>query len=332
MKLASWDAFPKVDDAFLARTASGAWTSVVLAVLLATLAVSETARFLAVHHEYAFVVDGQVRETVPIALDVTVAMKCEYVTLDVYDTSGTSLHVGNTVQRVPVRFSTDGVYKHGIQPASTQPRDDPLSSLRTVKLPPAVAVPVEDSDACRMSGAFTVNKVAGNVHVTALGHAYGGLHVPHDALNFTHRVDAFTFAADDAPIAAVELANPLARSYEVSTTNFEMYQYFLSVVPTSLAGLRYPVATNQYAVTDHKKKLATGPDGQLDGIPGIFFRYTFEPIAVQITSGGSESLARFLVRMAGIVGGVYVCAGMVHSLVHTALAVLSDRRKRSVRI
>jgi hypothetical protein len=38
----------------------------------------------------------------------------------------------------------------------------------------------EEGPACRVAGMIKVNKVAGNLHITALGHGYGGQHVDHD--------------------------------------------------------------------------------------------------------------------------------------------------------
>ena len=41
----------------------------------------------------------------------------------------------------------------------------------------------EEGPACRVAGTIKVNKVAGNLHITALGHGYGGQHVEHDGTN-----------------------------------------------------------------------------------------------------------------------------------------------------
>ncbi|ORZ33793.1 endoplasmic reticulum vesicle transporter-domain-containing protein [Catenaria anguillulae PL171] len=345
--LSTLDAFPKIDDAFLVRSKSGALTSLVVSSLLCLLAISETARFLAIHHDYKFIVDPTLRQSIDVTVDVTVAMKCEYVTMDVYDVSGTALHVGNTVERIPTLFSTAGVYLHGQRP------DGPVAfGAHATSTSAGTPVPADQATACRMRGAFAITKVAGNVHITALGHAYAGqLHVPHEAINFTHRVDQFAFGATEigatgsasstsgnnhhhaaaSSSAGLQLANPLAGGYEVSLTNFEMYQYFLSIVPSTYTSGSLHLSTNQYAVTDHKKLLT--PNSQAEqGIPGIFFRYAFEPIAVSITATGQESLPKFMVRMAGIVGGVYVCMGAVHGVVRWGMDVAQRGLGRVVRI
>ncbi|KNE60987.1 hypothetical protein AMAG_06751 [Allomyces macrogynus ATCC 38327] len=338
-KLAAWDAFAKVDDAFLDRSSARAWTSMVVAVGLVVLVGMELWRATGVHVEHAFTVDNQIRMQVPVFVDVTVAMPCEYLSVDVLDAAGVALHVGNTVQQLPVC---------GVAVFTNRLLPDPLNNDRAVrdvgKTPfdrsaasshSAATVP---GSACRIFGSFTVAKLSGNLHITAAGHGYAGTsHAPHAAINFTHRIDQLAFGTPfDA--AHLLLANPLTHAYEVAESHFDMFQYFVSVVPTvfrSHSGAP-PVVTHQYAVTDsHKVVGATDPrSGQaVAGVPGVFFRYDWEALAVEVTAVRNESLARFLVRMCAIVGGGYVCAGMAHAAVAWAVGIWNDvGRHRSVRI
>jgi hypothetical protein len=72
----------------------------------------------------------------------------------------------------------------------------------------------EIGTACRFVGGFDVNKVSGNFHITPLGHTYGGVHTPHELMNFTHRIDAFTFGTV-FPNSQLIFSNPLSKSYEL---------------------------------------------------------------------------------------------------------------------
>lgn len=64
-----------------------------------------------------------------------------------------------------------------------------------------------------------------------------------------------------------------------SWADFEIFQYAISVVPTTYVDRRNNVLlTNQYAVTDSHKRFKEGHT-----IPGIFFKYDIEPISVQIS-------------------------------------------------
>lgn len=61
--------------------------------------------------------------------------------------------------------------------------------------------------------------------------------------------------------------------------------------------------TNQYSVNDYSRTVQHG-----QGVPGIFIKYDVEPLTMTVKTR-TTSLTRFLVRLAGILGGVWVCAG-----------------------
>lgn len=74
--------------------------------------------------------------------------------------------------------------------------------------------------------------------------------------------------------------------------------------------------TYQYAVTDSKKIF--GEEEAVKYIPGIFFRYDFEPISVRITEK-RQSFSHFLVRLSGIIGGAVVTVGFAYRVVRFAI-------------
>jgi len=176
---------------------------------------------------------------------------------------------------------------------------------------------------CRIHGSFVVNKVMGNLHITALGHGYAGIHVPHNAINFTHRVDKLSFGLDYPG-----LVNPLDNSFEIANENFQQFQYFISIVPTIYIDSSGNILlTSQYAVTDYKRTLNDRSGGNL---PGIFIKYDIEAISVRITETRKPFL-QFLVRLCGIVGGIFAAAGMFHqltgSVVRRTKQAMSDKPK-----
>lgn len=82
--------------------------------------------------------------------------------------------------------------------------------------------------------------------------------------------------------------------------------------------------TSQYAVTEFTK---TPEREQLSAhVPGIFLRYDIEPILVRVREQ-AVSFGSFLVRLCGIVGGVWVVAGMVYR----GVSVVIDRRAAIVK-
>lgn len=61
--------------------------------------------------------------------------------------------------------------------------------------------------------------------------------------------------------------------------------------------------TNQYSVTDYSRTIDHGR-----GVPGIFLKYDIEPLTMTVRERTS-SLTQFLVRLSGILGGIWVCTG-----------------------
>ncbi|CAG8660664.1 2159_t:CDS:2, partial [Paraglomus brasilianum] len=167
---------------------------------------------------------------------------------------------------------------------------------------PGSETPVDDTfSSCRIYGSFAVNKVAGNFHITALGRGYMNYVIDLSAINFTHRIDEFSFGTHYP-----QLINPLDDSVEITEKSATIFNYFVSVVPTTYVdNSGRKLLTNQYAVTDYSKEITLSGT---EGVPGIYFTYEIEPISVHITEKRS-SFATFLVRLCGIVGGVWVTAG-----------------------
>ena len=180
---------------------------------------------------------------------------------------------------------------------------------------------------CRLKGAFNINKVAGRLQIMAQGHGQGIVHTPHEGqcsvvplvffflatikkkkknytavLNFTHRINQLSFGADFPGIV-----NPLDGHVEVSRKAFQMYQYFVSVVPTIYTDASdNKLYTNQYAVREYAREVDHEKGSH--GIPGIIIMFDMEPLLVRVTDS-SRSFLHLLVRLCGVVGGIFVCTG-----------------------
>ncbi|KAJ3317844.1 hypothetical protein HDU93_004037, partial [Gonapodya sp. JEL0774] len=184
-------------------------------------------------------------------------------------------------------------------------------------------LPEGDKMACHIQGTAEVEKLAGNLHITALGHGYRSpTHAPHESINFTHRFVDISFGRQHPGLA---LANPLAGIVEVTKDALTMYQYFVSVVPTMYsneAGTTGTTSflTNQYAVTENMRVL---DQGHKAGTPGIFIRFDLEPVSLYITDKRSATFQHFLVRLCGILGGVFVTVGMAYRVVNRFGSVLA---------
>lgn len=117
-------------------------------------------------------------------------------------------------------------------------------------------------------------------------------------MNLSHIIHEFSFGPYFPAIA-----QPLDMTYKLADAPFMIYQYFLSVVPTTYidsSGRR--VKTSQYAVTDYDRVTQHGK-----GVPGIFFKFDIEALNMTIEQR-TISLYHFLIRLAGVIGGVWTTA------------------------
>lgn len=159
---------------------------------------------------------------------------------------------------------------------------------------------VPDGPACRIFGSMNAKKVTGNLHITTLGHGYWSWeHTDHSLMNLSHVIHEFSFGP-----YFPQISQPLDASVEMSKEHFAVFQYFVSIIPTTFIdawGRR--LNTNQYSVNDYTRTVEHGM-----GVPGIFIKYDVEPLIMTIRER-TTTLTQFLVRLAGILGGVWVCAG-----------------------
>lgn len=113
-------------------------------------------------------------------------------------------------------------------------------------------------------------------------------------MNLSHVIHEFSFG----PFFP-QISQPLDNSAELTEHPFHIFQYFISVVSTTYVDARRRVLdTNQYSVTDMGRVTEHG-----HGVPGIFFKYDIESMHVTVRER-TTTLLNFLVRLAGIVGGI----------------------------
>lgn len=85
---------------------------------------------------------------------------------------------------------------------------------------------------------------------------------------------------------------------------FTLFQYYLTVVPTVYRAPRSkPLRTNQYSATSYRRQIEHGR-----GAPGIFLKYDIDPMEMTVWQR-TTSLPEFLLRLCGVIGGVWVCTG-----------------------
>ncbi|KJE94807.1 hypothetical protein CAOG_05384 [Capsaspora owczarzaki ATCC 30864] len=167
-------------------------------------------------------------------------------------------------------------------------------------------------DACRLHGSVSADKIAGNFHIIAGaavevpgGHAHMGQMIPQHALNFTHRINHLSFGEE---MPGMEF--PLDGDEWITTSHTMAYQYFIQVVPTVYtrhANDPEQLRSGQFSVTRHES-----PNS--NRLPGLFFKYDTFPILVTVQYS-PYSFWHLLIRLSGIIGGVFATSGFIHQVV-----------------
>uniref|UniRef100_A0A3P9QG89 Endoplasmic reticulum-Golgi intermediate compartment protein n=1 Tax=Poecilia reticulata TaxID=8081 RepID=A0A3P9QG89_POERE len=317
------DAFPKVADSYMETSASGGTVSIIAFSAMAILAILEFFVYRDTWMKYEYEVDK------------------DFSRLAFIDTLACCIVIGYNTGFPPKLYKPGGppglTYSPVIFELSPQQRlwQRTLRLLQSrlreehalqevlyktllkgapTALPPREDAPNEPLDACRIHGHAYVNKVAGNLHITVgkpihhpQGHAHIAAFVSHEAYNFSHRIDHLSFG-EEVP----GIINPLDGTEKITYNNNQMYQYFITVVPTKLNTHLISADTHQFSVTERERVINHAAGSH--GVSGIFVKYDTSSLMVTV-SEQHMALGRFLVRLCGIVGGIFSTTGMLHGLV-----------------
>ena len=149
-------------------------------------------------------------------------------------------------------------------------------------------------------------------------------------MNLSHIITEFSFGPHFP-----DIVQPLDNSFEVTDQrqlglvnilnllitfilDFIAFQYFLHVVPTTyIAPRSNPLHTSQYSVTHYTREV------QHDrGTPGIFFKFELDPLHIT-QHQRTTSFLQLLIRVVGVLGGVFVCMGYAIRITTRAVEVVS---------
>lgn len=327
----SLDVFPKVHEDYKQATASGGTVSIVSFFIIIILVYTEIRYYSASQLKFEYSVDHDIDSKLRINIDLTVAMPCSTIGADILDVTNQNTQLFGELEEEPVRFELlppqraqwETMQKinlyireeyHAIQELIW--RDGYTNILRG--LPTGNAMNSGEPDACRLHGSLVVNKVSGNFHITA------GKHIPHPAghahisaflrdtdYNFSHRIERFSFGDPTSGVF-----DPLEGDEKIAPTNFHLFQYYIKVVPTEMVHHGRKKSTFQYSVTEQARPIDHQSGSH--GVPGIYFKYDMSFIKVKV-SVERHSIWRFLVRLCGIIGGVFATSGIFNGLIKNAI-------------
>ncbi|GAA5882394.1 hypothetical protein JCM1840_006482 [Sporobolomyces johnsonii] len=315
--LTAFDAFNKTNSTYKEKTARGGFFTLLVALVVAVLVWTEGRDYLYGEAGYEFSVDKGIAHNLQLNFDATVATPCHYLTVDVRDAVGDRLHISDEFKKDGTTFEIGQaqVLQNLINPREPS-ASEIISGSKGRKVFPRTAHVVENGPACRIWGSMDVKKVTGNLHITTLGHGYlSWEHTDHALMNLSHVVHEFSFGP-----YFPRIVQPLDNSMELTNAHFHIFQYFLSVVSTTYVDARRRILhTNQYSVTDMSRETEHGR-----GVPGIFFKYDIEPMSLTVRER-TTTLVQFLVRLAGIIGGILVCSDFGFRTADFLLSSLTSR-------
>ena len=161
-------------------------------------------------------------------------------------------------------------------------------------------------DGCHIFGTIPVNKVRGELHITAKGWGYHSVErTPAEEVNFCHVINELSFG-DFYPY----IDNPLDNTARVSADKKKAYYYFTSVVPTLYKKLGAEVDTNQYSLSETEYVYSKN----MVGVPGIFIKYQFEGMKI-IVSDERIGFFQFIIRLVAILSFIVYIASWLFRLV-----------------
>ncbi|XP_041368736.1 endoplasmic reticulum-Golgi intermediate compartment protein 2-like [Gigantopelta aegis] len=334
------DAFPKVPESYKETTVSGGGISILTFILIFILIISEFEYYTNTELQFDYQVDTNFTGKVRINIDMTIAMQCGSIGADVLDQTGQDVQSYSKLKEEPVYFELSPKQKeyqafirqingflmeeyHALQEMMWKSEYPNFRGGMPKREIPGVGPP----DACRVHGSFEVSKVAGNFHVTAgksipvipRGHAHIAIMMSERDYNFSHRIDHFSFGT---PVSGA--VYPLDGEEHVTNDHYYMYQYFMQVVPTEVRTYSTNEDTFQFSVTERNRTINHAKGSH--GVPGIFVKYDLSSLKIRIRED-RKPIWQFLVRLCGIIGGVFSVSGMLQGLFGFLVDVVCCRLK-----
>ncbi|ODV94502.1 hypothetical protein PACTADRAFT_77084 [Pachysolen tannophilus NRRL Y-2460] len=270
--------------------------------------------------DHQFNVDSDIERNLFINLDMLVAMPCNFIhtnILDMTEDRTLASEVLNYEGAVfPPRIPSNYIINDEVRDITTPEIDQVLQESLLADFSLNNLHVNEAAPACHIFGSIPVTKVKGDFHITGKGYGYRDRSfVPTDSLNFTHVINEFSFGA-----FYPYMVNPLDGTGKVTKEYLQSYQYFLSVVPTLYKKLGVLIETNQYAMTQQARVYEFNK-----GVPGIFFKYDFEPIQMRIEEKRIPFL-QFIVRLITICGGIMVIASYSFRLTEKLIILIFGKK------
>lgn len=283
------------------------------------IAYTEFGNYFGGYVEQQYIVDPEIRENVQINLDLYVHLKCEYIHVNVRDSTMDRKIASEELKFEDMPFFIPyDVRVNDLPHIVTPDMDDILGEAIPAEFrekidmrsyydedDPNTYHHLPELDGCHIFGSVPVNRVSGELQITAKGVGYRDFKTtPTELINFAHVINEFSFG-DFYPY----IDNPLDASAKFDMDDPQAaYVYYTSVVPTIYQKLGAEVDTNQYSVSEYRYHSNDGSMLQSGYVPGIFFRYNFESLTI-VVMDKRLSFLQFVVRLVAIISfAIYIAS------------------------
>ncbi|MCP8718699.1 MAG: endoplasmic reticulum-Golgi intermediate compartment protein [Asgard group archaeon] len=323
-KVRTFDAFPKVDPNQQVRSQRGGFSTLVTYMFGLLILWIEIGGYIGGYVDRQFTVDNQIRSDLTINLDMIVGMPCEFLHTNVEDITRDRYLAGETLNFEGIHFIVPPSFRinNPNDFHETPDLDEIMQESLRAEFRSQGARVNEGAPACHIFGSIPVTQVRGDFRITAKGFGYRDrLHVPIEAFNFSHVIQEFSFG-EFYPF----INNPLDATGKITEEKLQTYLYYAKVVPTMYEQLGLEIDTNQYSLTESQHVIQVDEQTKRpNGIPGIYFRYDFEPIKLVIREKRIPFF-QFIAKLGTIGGGIMIAAGYLFKLYEKLLLILYGKK------
>ncbi|GAV52617.1 hypothetical protein ZYGR_0AG06080 [Zygosaccharomyces rouxii] len=311
----------KTDETHVKKSSKGGISSILTYLFLLFIAWTEFGSYFGGYVDEHYEVDDQLRETFQINMDMYVKTPCKYLDINVRDSTMDRKFVSQelNLEEMPF-FIPYGSRVNDMNEIVTPDLDSVLGNAIPARFRERIDTgsmfdeeekDIIGFDACHIFGSVQVNRVAGELQITAKGHGYNHfMRTPPEEIDFSHVINELSYG-EFYPY----INNPLdATAKFVPGGPRTTFVYDTSIVPTIYEKLGAKIDTNQYAVSEyHFNSEAYQGKGPIR-FPGIFLRYGFEPLSIHI-SDVRLSFVQFVVRLVAILSFVIYTASWAFRLI-----------------
>ncbi|XP_069133308.1 LOW QUALITY PROTEIN: endoplasmic reticulum-Golgi intermediate compartment protein 2-like [Argopecten irradians] len=280
------DAFPKVPDDYKKTTPTGGGVSIVVFIIIAILVMSEVAYYASTQLKFEYEVDTDADSKLKINIDMTVAMPCQLIGADVVDMTGQDTNMFGKLTLDHTYFELtprQRQYQDVVQEINAYLREEyhaiqELLWMSSISAVYKQGMPPRDDNPMGQPDACRVH---GSLEVNKVA---GNFHIT---------------AGKSVPMI------PRGHAHiSMMIKSSDLYQ-------TEVRTYRLNVDTYQYAVSHRNRSIdhSTGSHG----VPGIFVKYDLNSLKIRV-SEVHRPFGQFLIRLVGIVGGIFSVSGIMHSL------------------